>query len=238
MYAISYTQPANGTLTIRKITDNSEVPSGSTVEVGTVLNIEATPTGNYYLDNIKVNGTILENTSTITIEQATTVEAFFSLNKYEITYTQPTNGTLVVRKADDNSEVASGSTVEYGTVLNIEAKPENGYHLVRIEANGEAIAGTQITIEAKTNINAVFAIGTGIAPAEQTTLVIYPNPTTDVITVRSEYPKGAIIVTDINGRVVSITDIKSVETQINIQNLPTGTYLVKVGNKVERMIKK
>ena len=73
---------------------------------------------------------------------------------YTITYSQPTNGTLKVKS--DTQEITSGSTVKEGTILTIEATPDQHYKLDSIRVNGKRLDKLSITVEENTRIEAFF----------------------------------------------------------------------------------
>ena len=150
-YTISYSQSAGGTFKVKN--GSQEVASGSIVDNGTILTIEATSAQGYKLDSIKVNGARISGLS-FTVDSNSTVEAYFSKMKYTVTYTQPANGTLAVKNG--SQEVASGSSIEYGTVLTFEARADEHYKFDSIRVNGARISGLSFTVTDNTNIEVFF----------------------------------------------------------------------------------
>ena len=73
---------------------------------------------------------------------------------HTITYSQPANGTLKVKS--DTQDIASGSTVKDGTILTIEATPDQHYKLDSILINGKRSDKLSITVEENTRIEAFF----------------------------------------------------------------------------------
>ena len=73
---------------------------------------------------------------------------------YTITYSQPANGTLKVKNG--TQEITSGSTVKGGTILTIEATPDQHYKLDSILINGKRSDKLSITVEENTRIEAFF----------------------------------------------------------------------------------
>ncbi len=63
-------------------------------------------------------------------------------------------------------------------------------------------------------------------------LTVYPNPVTDILTIKSESTLSKITILDLNGKILLTkkTDLN----QINLSNIETGIYLLKIktGNKV------
>ena len=150
-YMVTYTQPANGTLTVKN--GSQTILSGDSVEYGSMLDVEVGTAQGYKLDSIKVNGTRISGLS-FTVNSNSTVEAYFSKMKYTITYTQPANGTLTIKNGSQT--IHSGDSVEYGTVLIVEATPYHGYMLDSIKVNGARIAGDSFTVDSNSTIEAFF----------------------------------------------------------------------------------
>ena len=148
---VTYSQSVGGTL--RVLNGTQVVASGSVVNDGTVLTVEATPAPGYRLDSIRVNGTRIAG-FTFTITSSSLVEAYFSKPQITVSYTQSVGGTL--RVLNGLQEVASGSSVEYGTVLTFEATAAEHYKFDSIRVNGTRISGLSFTVTDNTNIEVFF----------------------------------------------------------------------------------
>ena len=148
---VTYSQSVGGTL--RVLNGTQVVASGSVVNDGTVLTVEATPAPGYRLDSIRVNGTRIAG-FTFTITSSSLVEAYFSKPQITVSYTQSVGGTL--RVLNGSQEVASGSSVEYGTVLTFEATAAEHYKFDSIRINGTRISGLSFTVTDNTNIEVFF----------------------------------------------------------------------------------
>ena len=148
---VTYSQSVGGTL--RVLNGSQEVASGSVVNDGTVLTVEATPAPGYRLDSIRVNGTRIAG-FTFTITSSSLVEAYFSKPLFTISYNLSAGGTFKVKNG--SQEVASGSSVEYGTVLTFEATAAEHYKFDSIRVNGTRISGLSFTVTENTNIEVFF----------------------------------------------------------------------------------
>ena len=148
---VTYSQSVGGTL--RVLNGTQVVASGSVVNDGTVLTVEATPALGYRLDSIRVNGTRIAG-FTFTITSSSLVEAYFSKPQITVSYTQSVGGTL--RVLNGSQVVASGSSVEYGTVLTLEATAAEHYKFDSIRINGVRISGLSFTVTDNTNIEVFF----------------------------------------------------------------------------------
>lgn len=65
-------------------------------------------------------------------------------------------------------------------------------------------------------------------------LNIYPNPTADAVTVEAE---GSTVLCDLDGRVLERREVHGT-ARFDLTSLPAGTYLVRCGNSVQRIIKR
>ena len=142
VYKVTYEQSAGGTFRI--LNGTQEVASGSLVDNGTLLTVEATPNAGKKFDFIKINDKNIAGNS-FKVRVDTKVEVFFGqVNKSTITYSQSEGGTF--RILNGTQEVASGSVVDDGTVLTVEATPAQNYRLDSIKVNGERIVGLSFTV--------------------------------------------------------------------------------------------
>lgn len=66
---------------------------------------------------------------------------------------------------------------------------------------------------------------------------IYPNPFTNSIQIETPQTGLTYSVTDLNGREITNGKLEEQVTEITLDKLATGVYLLKVGEKVERIVK-
>lgn len=69
---------------------------------------------------------------------------------------------------------------------------------------------------------------------EESKLSIFPNPTTDYITINNAFPTDNIQILSLSGRIVKV--IKN-EDKIDVSDLSAGVYIIKIGDKVEKFVK-
>ncbi len=66
---------------------------------------------------------------------------------------------------------------------------------------------------------------------------IYPNPANDFVTIKTHNNIGDLItISDISGRMLITKEVTDDDIQINIADLTKGLYIIKVGNKSEKLI--
>lgn len=95
--------------------------------------------------------------------------------------------------------------------------------------------GNILAEESLENIKKItFTTSTSSAVEEVPThsIVIYPNPTQDVLMIRG-IEAQVLRVYDLQGRVVK----KTIGTEVTVGDLAEGTYLLQVGTQVMRLIK-
>ena len=154
-YKVTYEQSTGGTFRI--LNGTQEIASGSLVDKGTVLTVEATPNAGKKFDFIKINyKNIAGNNFKVRVD--TKVEVFFGeVNKSTITYYRSEGGTF--RILNGTQEVASGSVVDDGTVLTVEATPDQSRMYERLDSikvNGERIVGLSFTVMHSSHIEVFF----------------------------------------------------------------------------------
>ena len=97
-------------------------------------------------------------------------------------------------------------------------------------------SGNVLATEALANIKKItFAISGEVTSLENTTansIVIYPNPTQDILMIQG-IEVQTLRVYDMQGRRLQTTE----GTQVSVGNLAEGTYLLQIGTQVVRFIK-
>ena len=174
-FFITYAQPSNGVLTVKK--GVTSIASQSSVEIGTQLTVVATANQGYELEALMINNKKVENPSfdpvlrtykaNFTAEKATTISATFKrkIEKVTITYKPATNGNLIVKQGANT--LASGTSVEKGTQLSVVATANQGYELEALMINNKKVENptfdptlrtykTTFTAEKATTISATF----------------------------------------------------------------------------------
>jgi hypothetical protein len=107
-----------------------------------------------------------------------------------------------------------------------------GDNLVLLDKEGNLLA-----TEALSNIKRItFSVSgptTDIENSNSNTILVYPNPTKGLLMIQG-IEAQALRVYDLQGRLL----IQEEGTQVNVNNLTNGTYLLQVGTQVVRFIKK
>jgi hypothetical protein len=167
-HTITYSA-TNGSIGGKVYGTSTDVASGASVAEGGKVTLTATPNDGYEFSSWEVSGTgaSLSSTSTNPTDftmgtaNATVTAVFASTSaKYAVSFSTPSNGTLVVKKA--GVAISSGDEIASGTVLTIEATPNDGYNLVKWEystddgSNWSDGVGTSYTVTSAVQFRASF----------------------------------------------------------------------------------
>lgn len=96
-------------------------------------------------------------------------------------------------------------------------------------------AGTVLATEQIANIRKITfsaTSSTAVENVEKNTIVVYPNPTKDILYVKG-IESQTLRVYDLQGRVLQ----EEHGNQLTVSNLSPGTYLLQIGTQVVRFIK-
>ena len=137
--------------------------NSTTARGGESLTFTAVPPAGQNVTGWTVNGKAVAgngNTLTWTVENgcltkpnvtAYHVEAQFSAGEYEVTYSQPANGTL-------RASVAAGAQVNGGTKVTFTAEPDEGYEIDEWTVNGHSVANSGSTYTLNVTENSTVAV--------------------------------------------------------------------------------
>ena len=241
-YAITFANPANGTLEVK----NGIVPitSGDPIAEGTTLTVSATADQGYRLDSIKVGNVKIANNGTFTVTEAVTVEAFISqipaVTKFKVSYDANMEGG-VIKVFSGSDVIASGDSVAQGTIINISVSTKPGYTVKSLKVNGVDVStnGYSHTVNAYVLIEAEFPSMTDIENVSATATKVYPNPVVDILNVETQEDVIYIRVYNMYG--VEVARIANANA-IDLASLAAGNYLVRVqtatGVSTHRIVKK
>lgn len=137
--------------------------NSTTARGGESLTFTAVPPAGQNVTGWTVNGEAVQgsgNTLTWTVENghltepnvtAYHVEAQFSAGEYEVTYSQPANGTL-------SASVADGTQVNGGTKVAFTAEPNEGYEIDEWTVNDHSVANSSSTYTLNVTENSTVAV--------------------------------------------------------------------------------
>ena len=103
-----------------------------------------------------------------------------------------------------------------------------GDNLQLLDKSGQVLA-----TEPLSNIKKItFSATTSTENVQTNSIVVYPNPTQDVLMIQG-IEAQALRIYDLQGRLLK----SAIGTQVNVGHLAEGTYLLQVGTQVIRFIK-
>ena len=146
LYKVEVKKPANGTLTV---TAGGQAIAQSTYLLqGTLLSITATPDDNYQVNQVTVNGALINNGSYV-MEADATVAATFSekpATSHLVNVADLTHGSVTLTAND--APITPGAAVEKNTVVTINAIADKGYTLAAngIKVKGATLSGNTFTV--------------------------------------------------------------------------------------------
>ncbi|GGA98307.1 RICIN domain-containing protein [Puia dinghuensis] len=132
-------------------------------------------------------------------------------------------------------EVAGNSTANGGNVDQWTYNGGNNQQWKLVDATAAATAA-----EATAHIGRGLMLDS-LATASGNGVIIYPNPVTDLLTVKlgADLEKGVIITLyDVNGHVMSRSAVKSAEYQLPFAKLPSGIYFIQVSKDAQSITRK
>ncbi len=141
---VTVVQPEHGTIELHKgpSKDGEVLNSEEGVEPNSQITMVINPNEGYEIDHWLINGAkedkggYFPNEKTITISEATTISAVLIESGYLVTYKQPTNGTLTVKTLSPVADVPSGTRLQDGTMLTIQATVNEGCKFKHFLING------------------------------------------------------------------------------------------------------
>jgi uncharacterized repeat protein (TIGR02543 family) len=173
-YTVTIAAATGGDISVKN--NGATVISGSQVDSGTVLTLLATPNADYnftkWWDNNTEAGRNFELESNISISATFTAKPLpRPTPKYTVTIAAATNGDISVKNGA--TTLTSGTQVDSGTVLTLQATPNAGYTFAKWWDNSIE-AGRNLTLKAEVSISASFtAIAvTGVELKSATSMVV------------------------------------------------------------------
>ena len=72
----------------------------------------------------------------------------------------------------------------------------------------------------------------------QNLINVYPNPTMDVLCIEGLEFGNIVRIYSAKGTLLKTVEVNSVQTSINVKDLPNGTYLIQTNTQIVKFIKK
>ena len=219
-YLVSYEQPEGGTLMVKTIYPETDVPSGTRVEEGKSLKITATVNeGNQFKhflvnDEVKVPSNLTQPRIDVTANSDLTIAAVIETAQPCIVTIKPfDHGYLKVTYGDysNPTEVQNGNEVPLGEMLRVDAYFDEGYELdhflvdnVETPSESQDYAGIKVIARKAITLSAVakakaapqptkYTVTLGELPAEQGTFTATYGADKTSVQSGDELPDGTEI---------------------------------------------
>ncbi len=173
------------------------------------------PAGDYLVGVNDAN--FCYDVDTFTIVDPSPVNASTSVSDFTIS-ANATGATYLWINCANNQAIAGASSQSYTATA-------NGEYAVIVTQNGcsDTSACTTISTIGVDELKASFKL--------------YPNPATSTLTIASSQTIDQIMITDLSGKVISITTEKGMNQTIDVSELNRGMYLVKVSSQGNQITK-
>ena len=111
------------------------------------------------------------------------------------------------------------------------------FDIVFVECNGNNKAmNSGASYSGQLYIDPAVATGVKQINTISSEFNIYPNPAKDILTIKGQNI-STVEIMDINGKIVKTINNASNGTTVNVSSLTQGIYFVKMGNKVQKLVK-
>ncbi|MEG2149739.1 MAG: LamG-like jellyroll fold domain-containing protein [Bacteroidaceae bacterium] len=221
------------------------VASGDLLAKGSVVTVTVTPADQHKIKSITLNGKLHTATSpfTLTINEATTLAVVFESEKYILTYNTPQYGQMLVTLAGGTTPLNSGDEIPYGGLLHLAFSSTQGTSLAKLLINGEDwlmdVMANALDVDIFSNIviEAEFTASSGIHNSSSDNLITYVNKEGYLVVEGAEI--GSLIeVYDIAGAEIAKAVVQSNSEVLSSVQLSTASYLVKISNKSESIVRR
>lgn len=183
----------------------------------------------YYIITNCANGGASDASETITATAVPTCNAITNLTARVESY-----GIVLSWEAAENAvsydiycngnRISTASTTSY---IDLQGHEGDTYYIITNCTNG----GTSDASESAT------AIVTSISEVENN-ITIFPNPATDIVEISATQNITRIEVVSATGQIMHETEVNEESVSINVENLPSGTYFVRIFCNPDVIVKK
>ena len=231
--------PEDNTFTLNQIVSGSFDPNDKTCLEGNIITPEAI--GNYLHYSIN-----FENTGTATAEKIV-VKDIIDTTKFDISTLQ------VLNISHPATTKISGNKVEFMfDSINLEPAA-HGNIVFKIKTKNNLTIGSTVSNKAQIYFDYNFPIETNMATStfqllsttvfeSDNSVMIYPNPVHDTLSIRADGTIKTIQIFDIQGRIMCSSFVNETKSNFDIASYAKGIYFVKIitdkGTKVAKILKK
>ena len=127
--------------------------------------------------------------------------------------------------------LSQNGSVAYGTTVTVTVKPDGGYKLAKLTANGVDITATKkFVVQAATTVAATFTRDNAIEEVATTDVLLFPNPAAEATTLSGVEPGAMVQVLSLDGvEVLRTVANEAGVARLDLADVAAGKYLVKSG---------
>ena len=208
------------TITVRSAnTSMGTVYGGGTYMANTVIEIGAIPEEGFYFTGWQDGD--MNNPRTIIVTEDAEYEAHFSRT--------PTPTFTVTVYYDENQGFILGAgTYSAGSTASLAAIPADGYMFVKW--SDETTDNPKEVLVDHDIVLAAFFTGTSVGENGFENINLYPNPANDIIHIEGLEGEHEVQIYNAIGMLVMTTTLQG-DSEINISDLPSGYYLIRIDNR-------
>ena len=188
-------------------------PAGQAVIIG------ATPSPNFYFSGWQDGD--MNNPRTIIVTGDAEYIASFSQNP-------PQTYTVTVLYDEYQGFILGAGTYLEGSIASIAAIPADGYEFKKW--SDDTTDNPKVVLVDHDITLAAFFVNTGVDENDMTIINLYPNPANDIIHIEGLEGQHEVQIYNAFGMLVMTTTLQG-EAEINISDLPTGYYLIRIDNR-------
>lgn len=183
----------------------------------------------YYIITNCANGGASDASETITATAEPTCNAITNLTARVESY-----GIVLAWEAAENAvsydiysngnRISTASTTSY---IDLQGHEGDTYYIITNCANGGTSDASETATAIVTNISRV-----------ETSIDIFPNPANDIVEISATQNITRIEVVSATGQIMHETEVNEESVSINVENLPSGTYFVRIFCNPNVIVKK
>lgn len=206
-------------------------PGIHSVAENSVIHLYASPAKGFVFDHWDISSVIYTTPDVdLPVTADVTASAYF-------TATSATQYTVTIENGEggETNPPAGEVYVVDGAELTLTAYPHTGKVFDHWEVDGTSQNTNPllITVSGDMTVKALFADEpSGIGEELMPVISLFPNPTSGMLTVRSDRQIDRIIITDLSGRMLyNLQKLNTRECTLHLENLPAGVYILTAGTE-------
>ena len=230
-YIANFEANAPNQYTLTVVSNNpawGTVTGGGAYTAGSTALLTATATSGYHF--VQWNDGDTNATRTVTVTANASYVATFAADIRQYTIT-------VLSANETMGTVSGGGTYNEGSIVTIKAIAKPGY-LFSQWNDGDTTATRAITVTENTTYVATFVADVRIDDVDGLSVMLYPNPASDRVSLSGLPADARIVLIDAAGRLCGIWTTRNEQTTLDISRLSAGQYYLRITGEGFNTVKK